>query len=382
MKILFITTTSTTSYAFLIELADELRKSNNEVEFAFNSDSFSDAPSKKNEIIDRGFVVNEVKFNRDISLIQDIKSGIKLFKLIKANKYDIVHSHTSKAGFISRIVCKVIGQYNIHTSHDLYYRAFKKGVKRKIFIYIERFASCFADKIFFVSEAVMDSAIKEKVASSDKLYFVSNGIIPKNNYVINNENIKTNPHLFKNEGKKVVGVVSRLVKNKAVDVFIKTAIEIEKEDPFVKFIIIGKGPLLKRLKEQGRDLVKKDKLFFLNNIETKKDLENIVSTFDVFLFPTIREGLGIVILEALDLGVPVITTNLAPMNTIITNKVNGFLCEKSNHHDFAKKTIQVLSDYALRGEMIENGYKTVNEKFNLDVINKNIIKIYHHSIEK
>jgi glycosyltransferase involved in cell wall biosynthesis len=382
MKILFITTTSTTSYAFLMELALELVESNNEVEFAFNSDSFMDAPSKLEEIEGRGFKVHDIKFSRRISLLNDSLAALKLFKLINNNNYDIVHSHTSKAGFISRFICKLTNQYNIHTAHDLYYRAFKKGFKRNFFILLEKFASYFADKILFVSEAVLDSAVIEGIAPIQRLFFVSNGIIPKNKFESTNAFSINESKTPKNDKFKIVGVVSRLVENKSVDTFIKAAIEIEKKDPNIKFIIIGNGPLLNELKKIGIDLLKKDRLFFLDNVKTKKELESIVKTFDAFLFPTIREGLGIVILEAFDLGIPVITTNLAPMNTIVNNNLNGFLCQEKEYKDFAKKTLEVLNNDSLRSRFILESYKILNAKFNLKQVNKKIIKIYYDSITK
>ena len=365
-----------------MELALELRESNNEVEFAFNSDSFMDAPSKLEEIEGRGFKVHDIKFSRRISLLNDSLAALKLFKLINNNTYDIVHSHTSKAGFISRFICNLTNQYNIHTAHDFYYRAFKNGFKRKIFILLEKFSSSFADKILFVSEAVLESAVIERVAPNTKLYFVSNGVIPKNNFVLG-ATLSVNESKTPKNGKyKIVGVVSRLVENKSVDTFIKAAIEIEKKDPNVKFIIIGNGPLLNELQKIGSELLKKDKLSFLDNVKTKKELESIVKTFDVFLFPTIREGLGIVILEAFDLGIPVLTTNLAPMNTIVTNNVNGFLCQEKKYKDFAKKTLEVLNNDSLRIKFILESYKILNAKFNLKEVNKKIIKIYYDSITK
>lgn len=374
MNILFVTTASITAEAFLLELALSLKKNGYNVEFAFSYDNFSDARSSVEIINEMGFLTHAIPFSRKISIFNDFFAYFKLLKLIRSRHYNLIHSHTSKAGFITRLTSPFVPKsFFIHTSHDFYFREFSTGFKRHFFIQLERFASYFCDKLFFVSNEVYNDALAHNICKSSKAVFVSNGI-PTNILVKKQLDLKTTLGL--NSDTIIIGTVARLVKNKGLDIFIETARRLVSTNQSYYFIICGSGPEKNNL----TDLIKKydliESVHFFDFFDNKEDLFQVFLNFDCFFFPTLREGLGLVILESLYLEVPVVTTDLPPMNEIIKNNFNGMLAERGDSIGFSKRINQIFSDDTFKSFLIKNGYNTVLKKYDLRMVNDNIINLY------
>jgi glycosyltransferase involved in cell wall biosynthesis len=379
MNFLFVTTASITAEAFLLELANDLKIQGNNVEFAFSFDKFTDARSSVKKINEMGFKTHCIPFARDIKVYNDIFAFFRILKLLKRNNFDIVHSHTSKAGFITRLASVFISKsYFIHTSHDFYFREFKDGFRRTFFIILEKIAARFCDKIFFVSNEVLNDAISYKIASSDKCIFVSNGININQDFE-NTLNLKKTLSL--KDDTIIVGTVARLVKNKGLDIFIETARELVNKNNNYFFIICGNGPE----KEYLSLLINKynliNHIYFFDFFNEKNELYQVVKNFDVFLFPTLREGLGLVILESMLLEVPVVTTNLAPMNEIIQHKYNGLLSFPGDSKDFASCVQTIVNNTEFSDFIVKNGYKTVLNKYDLNRVNFKIINLYNNLLK-
>ena len=138
MRMLFVTTTSTTAYGFVLPFAKYMREKGHDISFACSLKSFADAPSRVQEICDAGFVVHDIPFAREINAFQDIKAFVSLTRLLRDKNYDLVHTYTSKAGFIGRLAAKLAGApLVIHTILGLFYQNYDSGFKRNLFILLE-----------------------------------------------------------------------------------------------------------------------------------------------------------------------------------------------------------------------------------------------------
>ena len=382
LKILFVTTASSTAYVFLLNFAHYLTSKGFIVEFACSAYSFHDAKSRFRELEEEGFVVHNVPFSRKISPINDCISFITLQKVINDNHYDIIHVHTAKAGWLGRIAGRLSKvPLIIYTAHDFYFRAFQSGFNRRFYVFLEKIASPFCDIILFVSDAVKSDAIKENIKKSDNLFMVGNGI-QCDTFIINpafQKIIKTT--LGIQAGTKIIGIVARLVDNKGIDLFIHAASIISIQYPDVKFIICGSGPDESKLKSLVAKLMISDKVIFTGRIESKEELNHLISCFDIFLFPTRREGLGIVYIEAMALGVPVIGTRIPPVTEIIIEGKTGLLAAVEDYNDFAAAAISLLSDPELSLRLADAARKRAWEFFNLPVINLRTINAYYSAIK-
>ena len=167
------------------------------------------------------------------------------------------------------------------------------------------------------------------------------------------------PDYFEQNDKKVVLFVGRLVEIKGVSYLIDAMKEVEG-----LLVIVGDGPIRSELQKQAESLG--DKVVFLGP-KSHDELRSVYASSDLFCAPSVttakgeKEGLGLVILEAMASGLPVVGSNSGGISQLIQDGVNGLLCEEKNSHELAKKINLLLTDDEMREKVLENSAKTVKE---------------------
>ena len=169
---------------------------------------------------------------------------------------------------------------------------------------------------------------------------------------------------------RVIITVSRLVKKNGVEDIIKAA-----QDLRFKLLIIGKGEQEEYLKDLTKKLNLEDNVLFLGEV-SHKDLPQYLWISDVFVRPSLSEGLGNAFLEAMAAGVPAIGTKVGGIPDFLREGETGLFCEVQNPKSIAEKIETLLKDKKLRLRLVENGRKLVEEKYNWDSIARQIENIF------
>ncbi|WP_126993250.1 glycosyltransferase [Thermosipho globiformans] len=264
---------------------------------------------------------------RNVNPIKDLKAYFEIKKLIKLGNYDIVHVHSSKAGFLARIAAKKCKTKKIiYTQHGFWGIEQYKGLKRKIFIMLERIAANFSDYIVFLCNREKQKAENFKIGSASKYAVIKNEILP----IENIQKGKLRKELNIPENIKIIGNVSRLDKQKNPIRFLEIAEEVIKKVDDVFFVWIGGSVVenyysnqVKKILNEKPYLTKKIKF-----LDFRKDAIELMADFDVFLLTSDEEGMPLVILEAQQLGIPVVSTDVGcvrEMNTIVLSKNEDFI---------------------------------------------------------
>ncbi|MBW2019667.1 MAG: glycosyltransferase family 4 protein [Deltaproteobacteria bacterium] len=180
---------------------------------------------------------------------------------------------------------------------------------------------------------------------------------------------------------RVVLFIGRLIDLKGVDYLIKALPHVLQRCPDIKVLLVGSGPQKEYLVKLSKDLGLGNSVFFLDKVPPEETLK-FYSLASLFVLPSIvnergeTEGLGIVLLEAMASGVPVIGSNVGGIPDIIKDGETGLLARQKDHNDLAKKMIRLLTDEELRNKLIENGFESIKEGFSWEVISDRFIKIY------
>jgi len=171
------------------------------------------------------------------------------------------------------------------------------------------------------------------------------------------------------EDAKLIVTVSRLVKKNGVEDLIE-AMEFLSED--VQLLVVGGGQLEQKLKKIANDGV-----HFLGDV-SHDELPHYLGASDVFCRPSLSEGLGNAFLEAMACGVPVVGTKVGGILDFLKDNETGLFCKVGNPEDIAEKIKKIVNDESLRGKLVENGSKLVQEKYSWDLIARQMQNIFNN----
>jgi glycosyltransferase involved in cell wall biosynthesis len=175
---------------------------------------------------------------------------------------------------------------------------------------------------------------------------------------------------------KVIITVSRLVKKNGLADLVKAG---QYLDFSFKILIIGTGPEEKKLRELVKKLNLEDKVIFLGHIG-HQDLINYYYIADVFVRPSLSEGLGNAFLEAMATGLPIIGTPVGGIPDFLIDRKTGLFCQVKNPQSIAQKIKEILEDDNLRKHLAKNGLRLVRERYDWDKISQKMNKIYQQLI--
>jgi glycosyltransferase involved in cell wall biosynthesis len=162
---------------------------------------------------------------------------------------------------------------------------------------------------------------------------------------------------------KVAGTVSRLSEEKGQIVLLDAFSEVLQAVKDVRLVFVGDGPLKERLIEHSKELGIADKVIFLG---FRKDAVEIMRAFDIFVLPSMTEGISLSLLEAMAAGKPTVVTHVGGNPEIVIHEVTGFLISPQALGKLSDAIIKLLQDEGLSKKMGEAGKKCVEESFTLD----------------
>lgn len=334
-------------YSFLSNLTNELNKEEYIVIYGVNRDN---TPNNfKEKFPSNTQFIPWKSASRNLNPLKDIKALWELYTILKKiDGIDVIHLHSSKAGFLGRIVSFLLGksEKTIYTPHAIsFLRLDVSPKKRKIFIWMEKFASFFGGKIVACSQSEKE-AIEEQGIKN--VTFINNGIRPL--LIEKKENISD---------KITIISVGRLSIQKNPKLFNDIALEFN-DNPNVQFIWCGDGELKSELTSPN--------IKCTGWIE-RKTLENYLANADVYLSTSLWEGLPLSVLEAMSIGLPVVLSDCVGNRDLVEN--NGFL------YNNKLEAVKIISYYVEnRNLLIENGLKS-KKIFDRDFKLENMANLYY-----
>lgn len=302
----------------------------------------------KNELMQDGIPVFVEKKHEGI----DLSLPWRLAKLFKTHNVDLIHTHNISPWLYGTMGARVAGiKAIVHTEHS---NLFSNQKKLKI---TERFLANFTNVIIADSKEVKYGLIQQGI-KEEKIVIVYNGVEVN---LISTSKLVLKKRLNLPEDAIVIGTVARLVPLKNIDLLIEVSLKLFLIYPNLRVVVIGGGPLLNHFKRKAEKL--KERIKFLGEINNARELLNI---FDIFVLPSLSEGMPIAVLEAMATGLPVVATNVGGVSEVVEDSQTGFLVPSGNSNIMAEAIIKILNNPELAKTMGEEGKKRVKEKFSLE----------------
>lgn len=325
-------------------------------------------PSKKTEKFLRVFrerISYVPNLKRDIDIFCDILAFINLYKIFLREKFDIVHTHTAKAGALGRIAAHLAGvKVIVHSPHGHNFYGYFNRIISMVLVMLEYVLAIVTDRITVLTQLEKEDLIKFKVTSSRKICVIRSGVELEN----------YRPKLEqKKDGQIIIGMVGRLEPVKGPEYFIRAARVVVERFPDVRFFIVGDGTLRNRLKLECK------KLGISASVEFKgwmEDIPEILPMMDILVLPSLNEAVGRVLIEAAACGVPVVASNVGGVPEIVRDGETGILVQPRNIDSIATAIITLIEDREKRLKMGSDSKAWVTDRFGADAMVENFSRLY------
>lgn len=297
-----------------------------------------------------------------INPISDIKAIIGLKRIIKQVNPDIVHLHSTKAGWIGRIAARIAKEKIIFTAHGW---CFTEGVaerRRKFGIMIEKALSKITDKVICVSKYDEALALREKVIKPEQVVTIYNGVRASE--------MKEVLKLDENDSIIKIVMVARFAAPKDQETLIR-AMSFLDQDVHVYFIGAGDTIASAKLLTKEKNLEKR--VHFLGD---KDHVVNYLKDANVFVLSSNYEGFPISIIEAMSVGLPIVASNVGGVSELVKHKVNGLLFDKGNVEELSSCLKMMISDELNRIEKGKQSKKLYEQQFTLENCIERTLAVY------
>ncbi len=300
----------------------------------------------------------------------DYFSFLKVAALIRRFKPNTIHTHNTQPFMdgVMGALCAGILPTIIHTDHA---REFPDKWR---YMVIERILSWFTYKVVGVSDHTSKNLVAYEKIAPKKVVTIPNGICGDiYEKIFDNQALRASlsipPECL------LFGIGVRLCEQKAIGILLQAFKQVAESSAPCMLLIAGTGPLDAQLQQQAKSLGIDTKVKFLG---PRLDIGALLSLFDIYVLPSLWEGLPMVLLEALAAGCPIIASRVGGISTAITNEENGLLVAPNDVHELAKAMKRLMSDSILRKQFAQQGKQTFKTHFSAQAMTRKYEKLYLH----
>ena len=317
--------------------------------------------------------INIVPMTREIEIKKDVKAILKVRKLLKQIKPDIVYLHSSKAGAIGRIALAFDFRIPVlYNAHGWYFNATISKKKKKFFALIEKMLALKTKMIINISKSEYDSAIKNKIAPEKKMCIIENGI-DFDKFKDNNKYRKETREKYNIKDEEIViGVVGRLSEQKDPMTMIKAFKLVNDVKSNTKLMYVGSGNLEEDVKEYAKQAGILDKIIITGWVS---NVEEYIPAFDIAVLPSKWEGFGLVLIEYMACDKPIVASDIGGIPDIIKDKENGLLCKCNDYKDLSEKLLYLINNNEIAYRMIENNID-YRKKYDIKLVVKKYEELF------
>ncbi|MEO8209852.1 MAG: glycosyltransferase [bacterium] len=301
-----------------------------------------------------------------------------LNEIIVKNSIDIIHSHGGVAGMYSRFYAK---KYNkakvIHTIHGIHYINSGSSIRKIVSQSIESYLKPFTDRFICVSEHDLITAQKMQIIVREKTSVIKNGVDlnrfkKKNRAELLQEDFISKLNL--NQEDFIIGNISRFDYQKNQKFIISNSEYFLNTFPGSKILLCGDGKYLNECKQMADSSRFSHRIIFTGEITNP---EKYYSLFDVFIFPSMWEGLSITLIEAMASSCCILASDIPSNKELIEDNSTGVFFKLGDQADFRYKLLLMMEDNVLRNELSLNA-ESESKKYSREKITKKIETEYHN----
>jgi glycosyltransferase involved in cell wall biosynthesis len=299
---------------------------------------------------------------RELRLWTDLRACTSLARCFRQARFDVVHTHSSKAGIVGRIAAHRAGvPLVMHTVHGQAFHPYERWWRNRLFVWAERLAARRSHRILAVAQAMVEQCVAAGVAPRDKYAVVYSGMEIEPFLTA-----RPDPELRRQLGlpaeAPVIGKIARLFELKGHDFLITAAANVVREFPTVRFLLVGDGALRARLEAEiaARGL---SEHFVFAGLVPPQDIPRYTALMTVLVHLSLREGLPRTVVQALAAAVPAVGFALDGTPEVIHDGETGRLCHAGDVAAVSDAILGLLRDPPLARRLGAAGREFVRNRF-------------------
>ena len=313
-----------------------------------------------------GVTVHTVPMEREIAPLRDLRSTAALARFFRQHKFDVVHTHTPKAGLIGPIAARLARVPRVvHTIHGLLFHDRMTRLRQTIFWVPEKITATFCDRLLSQSREDVERAVRSRLCSRKKIGYLGNGIdIVRFAPQVISERTERLREVGLQASDFVVGSVGRLVKEKGFMELFAAAEGLTARYPQLKFVVIGpretdQNDALNN--DYMDDLQRRGVVRFVNWCE---DLRSWYAAMDIFVLPSYREGVPRACMEAAAMMRPVVASDIRGCREVVLDGDTGLLVPPQDVPRLMEAIEMLHNEHNRAAQMGERGRHHIVKNFN------------------
>jgi glycosyltransferase involved in cell wall biosynthesis len=283
---------------------------------------------------------------RPIRPAADIRALVALTRLLRRGKFDVVHTHSSKAGILGRLAARLARvPVVIHTLHSLVFHEYQSSWTNAVYIGLKRLCAPLTDRLISVSNPTTQGALSMGIGRSNQYVTIFSGMQLERflgaQAALSVRDAKSKAGL--DPDAPVVGKIARFFPLKGHEQFLAAAVQISQKEPRVQFLLVGDGPLREEFERQAALAGLRRRMVFSGRVPPE-EVPAWIQAMDVVVHTSLREGIARVLPQAGAVGKPVVTFALDGAPEVIRDGISGFLVPPLDTAALAEKVLQLLGD--------------------------------------
>jgi len=323
-------------------------------------------------------VVRIDQLGREISPLRDLVATLRLARLIRRERPDILHTHTAKAGTVGRVAALLAGRRAppivVHTFHGHVLRGYFGPLRSRLFRLLERWLAARTTALIAVSPQVRDDLVSLGVATPERFAVIRLGI-ELDQRVAGGQNgrLESRRYLGIPTDRFAVGWIGRMTAVKRTDDVLVAFKRLRDDGVDAVLCMVGDGPDREQLERRAHELgVVRDTLF----LGYQEDVAPFYAAFDALVLPSSNEGTPVSAIEALAAGRPVVATRVGGVPDVVQEGEDGFLVEPGATDELADRLAQLARDPALRERMGRVGRERVLPRYAVERLVDDVDRLY------
>lgn len=308
-----------------------------------------------------GVRVLHPSLSRDLAPLTNVRGMWQLFRRMRRERYDVVCTSCSVAGFVGRIAATLAGvPTKVHIIQVYASRPFQPALRKRFFRGVEKLLDPMTTRYVAVSGAVKQYGVETGIMNAEKVDVIYNAAELREPSPDARERVRRDLDL--DPTSQVVGTLGRFEPQKGLEYFLRAAAVIRAARPSTQFLIVGDGPLEDDLRALVRELDLEDAVRFSG---WRRDVPDVLAALDVFCLASLWETFGIVLAEAMLAELPIVATAVDGIPEVVADGHTGFLVPPRDAAALAEKLLTLLDDPAQASRMGRAGRQRSLEKFSV-----------------